>query len=195
MSAAMPSVEDITAFVSEHATLAGPLIFLVCFGESFAVISLFVPGTAILTACGGLVPSGTLSFWPLLLGAISGAILGDGASFWLGRHFGRQLLRLWPLSRYPEQVARGESFFRKHGGKSVFIGRFFGPVRAIIPLTAGLAQMPPRRFWLANVTSALVWAPLVMLPGALIGTGFLLSARPAVPWEGERLLTFGAGVC
>ena len=60
-------------------------------------------------------------------------------------------------------------FFERHGGKSVFIGRFFGPVRAVIPLAAGIMRMPRGRFWLANVTSALVWAPMLLLAGDVIG--------------------------
>ena len=52
----------------------------------------------------------------------------------------------------------------------MFIGRFFGPVRATIPLAAGILKMPTRRFWVANVGSAIVWAPGVMFPGALIST-------------------------
>ena len=60
-------------------------------------------------------------------------------------------------------------FFGRHGGKSVFIGRFFGPVRAVIPLAAGVMRMPRGRFWFANVTSALVWAPMLLLAGDLVG--------------------------
>jgi len=60
-------------------------------------------------------------------------------------------------------------FFERHGGKSVFIGRFFGPIRAVIPLAAGIMQMPRGRFWFANVTSALVWAPMLLFVGDAAG--------------------------
>jgi membrane protein DedA with SNARE-associated domain len=60
-------------------------------------------------------------------------------------------------------------FFQRHGGKSVFIGRFFGPIRAVVPLAAGIMQMPRGRFWFANVASALVWAPMLLLAGDLVG--------------------------
>jgi membrane protein DedA with SNARE-associated domain len=65
-------------------------------------------------------------------------------------------------------LTRGYAFFGRHGGKSVFIGRFFGPLRAVIPLVAGISKMRPMRFWIANVSSAFVWAPALLLPGALI---------------------------
>jgi membrane protein DedA with SNARE-associated domain len=60
-------------------------------------------------------------------------------------------------------------FFAKHGGKSVFIGRFFGPVRAVVPLAAGVLRMPRGLFWLANVTSAIVWAPMLVFAGDTVG--------------------------
>lgn len=159
----------VTDFIAAHQAWALPLIFLVSFGESFAFISLLVPGTTILAACGALVPGGTLVLWPLLAGAIPGAVLGDGVSYWLGRRYGPVLIRRWPLSRHPEMVGKGEVFLKRHGVASVAIGRFFGPVRAVIPLVAGMARMDRRAFWVANILSAIVWAPAVMLPGAVLG--------------------------
>ncbi len=179
----------VTDFIAAHRAWAIPLIFLVSFGESFAFLSLVVPGTTILAACGALVPGGTLSIWPLLAGAIPGAVLGDGISYWLGRRYGPAITGCWPMSRHPGMVAKGEAFLQRHGTASVAIGRFFGPVRAVIPLVAGMARMDRRAFWIANVASAIVWAPAVMLPGALLGwlaetadapTWWLLSAAVAV---------------
>jgi membrane protein DedA with SNARE-associated domain len=66
-------------------------------------------------------------------------------------------------------LPRGMRFFERHGGKSVFIGRFFGPLRAVIPLAAGVLQMPNGWFWFANVASALVWAPMLLFVGDAVG--------------------------
>jgi membrane protein DedA with SNARE-associated domain len=63
----------------------------------------------------------------------------------------------------------GIRFFERHGGKSVAIGRFFGPIRAVIPLAAGLMQMPRGWFWFANIVSALVWAPMLLFVGDAVG--------------------------
>ncbi|AGK59740.1 hypothetical protein HYPDE_40358 [Hyphomicrobium denitrificans 1NES1] len=145
------------------------LAFVVAFAESFAFVSLIVPGSMILTAAGALVPSGRLEL--LLLGAVPGAALGDAISYWIGRRYGVRIRRVWPFSRYPAVLARGLAFFERHGGKSVFIGRFFGSVRAIIPLAAGIMVLPPVRFWAANIGSAVLWAPVVLAPGALVGMG------------------------
>jgi undecaprenyl-diphosphatase len=66
-------------------------------------------------------------------------------------------------------LPRGIDFFQRHGGKSVFIGRFYGPLRASIPLAAGVLRMPAMRFWIADIASALLWAPLLLLAGGAVG--------------------------
>lgn len=159
----------ITRFIAAHQGWALPIVFLVSFGESFAFVSLLIPGTTILAACGALVPSGALPLTPLLVGAIAGAVAGDGISFWLGRRYGAALTGMWPFSRHPGMVAKGEAYIRRWGIWGIAIGRFFGPLRAVVPLTAGMAGVAVRPFWAANVASACVWAPLVMLPGMLVG--------------------------
>jgi len=175
-------VQDIVDFLARNAVWAGPVMFLLSFGESFAFLSLLFPGTAIMVAAGAFIPGGTLNFWPLVIGCVLGASLGDGISFWLGWRYGHLVERVWPFTRHPESLARGVAFFQKHGGKSVFIGRFFGPLRAVIPLVAGMARMRSGIFWAANVISALVWAPLLLLPGVLTTTA-LRTLRLAQEWE------------
>jgi undecaprenyl-diphosphatase len=164
------AIPAIVRFVASHPEWAGLVMFAVAFGESLVFVSLLFPGTALLLAAGALVPGDR---WPLALvvtGAILGAIVGDGVSYGIGRRYGYAVNRIWPFTHNNSLIPSGISFFQRHGGKSVFIGRFFGPVRAVIPLAAGILNMPAGRFWVANVGSAIVWAPGVMFPGALIGT-------------------------
>jgi membrane protein DedA with SNARE-associated domain len=176
--------------IVQYENWAFPFAFLVAFAESFAFVSLIVPGSAILALAGALVPSGRLDLWPLLLGAVLGGVLGDATSYWIGWYYGARVRRFWPFSRYPALLARGLAFADRHGGKSIFIGRFFGPVRAIIPLAAGMMIVPPLRFWAANIGSAVLWAPVVIAPGALggIGLGRLFEAG----LSGQDWLTLGA---
>lgn len=181
----------ITGFIAAHRAWALPLIFLVSFGESFAFISLVVPGTTILAACGALVPSGTLPLLPLLVGGIAGAVLGDGISYWLGRRYGPAITASWPLSRHPGMVVKGEAFLQRWGAWGVAVGRFFGPLRAVVPLAAGIARMDRRTFWIANVASAVVWAPAVMLPGALLGWA-AEAAEPAHWWVAAAVAALAA---
>jgi membrane-associated phospholipid phosphatase len=82
---------------------------------------------------------------------------------------------MWPLSNHAQLVARGQAYFEKGGAKAVFIGRFLGPVRAIVPLIAGMSNMPPRHFYPVNVLSAIGWAGAHLLPGVLFGASLELA--------------------
>jgi len=168
-SQAMSDIIAVTVhFIARHAGWTFPILFITAFGESFVFLSLLFPGTSIMVAAGLLVPGGTLHLFPLLSGAILGATLGDSVSWWLGLRYGHLLERRWPFSRHPELLEQGRRFFERFGLASVFVGRFFGPLRATIPLLAGIARMRPLPFWLSNVGSALIWAPALLLPGSAV---------------------------
>ena len=162
-------VQSTLDFIAANSSWAFPVMFITSFGESFAFVSLLFPGTSILIVAGTLMSAGSLPYWPVLAGAVVGAVLGDSVSFWLGHRYGGGIGRIWPFTRNPDLLPSGIRFFARHGGKSVFIGRFFGPIRAVIPLAAGIMRMPRGRFWLANVTSAIVWAPMLLLVGDAVG--------------------------
>ena len=162
-------VQPLLSIIAAHAHWAAVIMFVTAFGESFAFLSLLFPGTTLLIAAGTLMSNHTLPYVPVLIGAVAGATLGDTVSYWLGRRYGGGIARIWPFSRNPDLLPSGIAFFAKHGGISVFIGRFFGPVRAVIPLAAGIMEMPRGRFWLANFTSALVWAPMLLFVGDVAG--------------------------
>ncbi|HEY1795353.1 MAG TPA: DedA family protein [Stellaceae bacterium] len=162
-------VHPMLALVAAHPHWAIAIMFVTSFGESFVFLGLLFPGTTLLIAAGALMADGTLPYWGVIVGAVAGAVLGDTVSYWIGRRYGSALGRIWPFNRDPEMLTRGIHFFERHGGKSVFIGRFFGPLRAVVPLAAGVLQMPSGWFWFANVTSALVWAPMLLFVGDAIG--------------------------
>lgn len=156
----------IMQFIQNNQMWALPIIFLLAFGESLAIISLLVPATAILLGAGALIGAGAISFVPVLIAASLGAIIGDSVSYWLGKHYHQVVIASWPLNRHPKLVFRAEQFFHRYGTFGVFIGRFFGPLRAIVPLIAGTMQMPTSKFNLANISSAPVWAFVLLAPGA-----------------------------
>jgi membrane protein DedA with SNARE-associated domain len=143
------------------------VVFVLAFGESLAVVSLLLPATAILFGIGGLIGASGVAVWPIWLAAVCGAAVGDWVSYGIGMHFKEPIVGVWPLSRHPVLVARGRAFFRAWGWAGIFLGRFFGPLRSIVPLAAGIAGMPWVPFQLANVASAVVWATGVLAPGAL----------------------------
>lgn len=162
-------VQAVSDFIVQHPNWAGLLVFLTAAAEAIAVIGSIVPGTTILIGVGAVIGLGHLPLWPILIWATLGAIAGDGVSYWLGHRYRHHVVRIWPFSRRPHLLAQGEAFFRRHGGKSVAIGRFLPVMRAVVPLVAGVLGMSPAKFYAANVLSAIAWAPLHILPGAAIG--------------------------
>src|SRR5262249_14408462 len=152
-------INDAVRFTSAHTGWTLAVIFGASLGESFAFVSLLFPGTTIIIAVGALIQAGAVPVWPVLIGAITGAVAGDFISYWLGLRLGCFVEGLWPFSRYPKALVRGRKFIQKYGDLSVFIGRFFGPLRAIVPFIAGTIPTRPMRFAIANIASAVIWAP------------------------------------
>ncbi|MGO1425639.1 MAG: bifunctional DedA family/phosphatase PAP2 family protein [Halomonas sp.] len=145
------------------------LVLVISLVESLALVGLLVPGVVLITTAASLAGHQDIALAWLIGAAFLGAIAGDGLSFALGFKHREQVTQRWPLSQHPEWLGRGARFFERYGVSSVFIGRFVGPVRPIIPLVAGMMRMPPRTFIWANITSAALWAPAYILPGYLLG--------------------------
>jgi len=171
--------QQLLDWVTANSGWAYLMVFAVAFAESMAVVGLLVPGVVVMFGVGALIAADALAFWPVLGWAVAGAVVGDGASFWLGYHFRQRLTAVWPFNRYPDSLKSGIAFFEKYGGKSVAFGRFVGPVRAVIPLVAGMLAMPPSRFLVANILSALAWAPAYLIPGMVFGASLELAAEVA----------------
>lgn len=176
---AITDIQPLLDWTAHHSHWAGTAIFLVALAESLVLVGLFIPGTLAMFGVGALVAAGVLNLWATLAWAAAGAIAGDGISYWLGHRYRGQLRTLWPFSRDPQLMARGEAFFRRHGDKSVLLGRFVGPVRPVIPAVAGMLGMPPLRFYFVNILSALCWAPVYILPGVVLGASLGLAGAVA----------------
>lgn len=101
-------IHTITLFVKEHEIWAVPIVFLLAFGESLAFISLLIPATVILLGLGALIGESGLLFWPIWLAAALGAFFGDWISYWVGYHYKEGVRNLWPISRSPQTLVRGD---------------------------------------------------------------------------------------
>ena len=158
----------IVDFASAHSHYAYGMIFLLAFSEAIPVIGTFVPGSTLVFAISALATKAGANPWLLLVAATSGAIAGDGISFFLGQVFSREILTSWPLAKYPHFIDQSEKFIAKYGAFAVFLARFTAVVRAFVPLVAGILLMPPRRFYAANILSAIAWAPAHVFPGVVL---------------------------
>ncbi len=161
-------IQPVITFVRDNAAWAPPVVFALAFGESLAFISLLIPAWGALVAIGALLGSSGISFWPVWIAASLGAACGDWLSYWVGLKLEHSVQHIWPLSRHPDLIPRGERFMTKWGIPGIFIGRFFGPLRASVPLVAGIFEMPYWRFQFANFTSAFVWAAVLLTLGDVI---------------------------
>ena len=152
-------------FVRVHEAWTAPIVFALAFGESLAFVSLVLPSWAALVGIGAIMRAGGVAFVPIWIAGAIGAALGDWLSYWIGTRFKRSIADMWPFSRNPHLLARGEAFIRSWGVLAIFIGRFSGPLRASVPIVAGVLGMPYRTFQLANFSSAFVWAAVLLKLG------------------------------
>jgi membrane protein DedA with SNARE-associated domain len=153
--------------IQRHQSWGILAVFALGFAESFAFISLLVPATAILIGVGGLLAAAQMNFWPIWLAATLGAVTGDWLAYALAVRVKSPLLALPPMSSHPELVSQAVGFFKRWGLLAVFVGRFFGPLRALVPIVAGLSAMPWFKFQIANVASGVLWAFGILTPGFL----------------------------
>ena len=162
------AVQQTVDFVRHNQAWAVPVVFALAFGESLAFISLLIPAWGALVAIGALIGSSGIKFWPVWVAAALGAAFGDWLSYWIGLKLEHAAANVWPLSRHPDLIPRGEAFMKKWGAPGIFIGRFFGPLRAVVPLVAGIFEMPFWLFQVANFSSAFVWAAMLLTIGDVI---------------------------
>jgi membrane protein DedA with SNARE-associated domain len=166
-------------FIGTHPHYAFGAVFLLALSEAIPLVGTLVPGSTLIVAVSALSTGADVSPWLLLIAATVGAAVGDGLSFWLGQRHHREILLAWPLNRYPALVDRSEAFIKRYGVASVFLARFTPIMRAFVPLLAGVLRMSPRQFYVANILSALVWAPVHVFPGVLLGMAISLSGASA----------------
>lgn len=148
-----------------------------------------LPGETALVASGVLASQGKLNIAAVIAVASLAAILGDNAGYWIGRKGGRQLLERWPVvSKHAQKVLpRAERIFAKHGGKTVFFGRFIAILRITAAWMAGISHMPWWRFLLFNAAGGILWATAVGLVAYFAGA----AAADAIQTYG---LYAGAGI-
>lgn len=163
------SADQVTEFLATHAFAAPWLALVLAAVETTALLSLLIPSTALLMGVGAAVATGALPFLPIWMGAAFGAVIGSSFSWWLGRRFGTRILALWPMRDHPDLMARAQAAFARWGAFAVVVGHFFGPLRSVVFLFAGLSGMPFWRFQIINIVGAVGWAFIIPKTGELGG--------------------------
>ncbi len=173
----LPDFQQLLQWSADHPGLVIGAGFLLAFFEALALVGIVVPGILLLFLLGALVGWDLPLLAMLVLAVMSGAVAGDGLSFWVGYRNRGRLRDRWPFARRAHWLDLGEQFFIGHGGKSIFIARFIGPLRPVLPLVAGSLGMPPAIFVPRMLLACALWAPLMLLPGAIFGESLALAAE------------------
>ena len=147
-------------------------VFGAAFIESFALIGVIIPGVVLLAVISGMAAS-TLSVFELVLIAYVASFLADILSFLLGTGVSKSIDKLWPFNKYPNLLVQGRSFVRRFGILGVFVGKFIGPIRPLLPLTAGSLGMNFKYFLTVEIFSSFLWALLYTVPGYYAGKSIL----------------------
>ena len=145
------------------------IVLLISLVESLPFIGLVIPGTIFVGFFGFMSARGYLDIGDLIWFAAIGAILSDGISYYLGTKgikFFRNENKILKLSH----LEKGESFFKKHGNKSIFLARFISPLRPIVPFIAGLSKMDKDIFLFWNIMSGVLWSITFILLGYFSAT-------------------------
>lgn len=171
-------IQGINLWLSLNPHWLGLAVFLAACLECLAVVGILIPGTVLLFAIAMLAGGGVLELWEVLLLGYTGGLLGDLLSYGLGRRFHQNIRRLPGLRQHPEWLVSAELHFQRYGAVSLLLGRFIGPLRPMLPMIAGMLDMPFLRFWLISMLAAAGWAVAYLLPGWATGAALRLPLPP-----------------
>jgi membrane protein DedA with SNARE-associated domain len=186
-------LDDLTTWLSGNPQWLGVAIFLIALLECLALVGIVLPGVVLLFSVALLAGSGVLTLWQALLLAYAGALCGDMLSYALGRRFKHNIGRLPVLRHHPQWILRAEIYFHQYGVASLLVGRFIGPLRPMLPLVAGMLNMPLPRFILVSLVAAAGWAVAYLLPGWATGAALRLPMAEGF-WTEAAALLAGIGV-
>lgn len=167
-------LETLTQWLAGHPQWLGLALLIVACMECLAVVGLIIPGTVLVFAIAVLAGSGVLSLGETLLLGFIGGLIGDLLSYTLGRRYHQGIRSLRGLRDHPDWLVQAEHYFQRYGVASLLVGRFIGPLRPMLPMTAGMLDMPFGRFLLVSLCAAAGWSMAYLLPGWSAGAAIRL---------------------
>ncbi|MCQ4294132.1 bifunctional DedA family/phosphatase PAP2 family protein [Pseudomonas stutzeri] len=183
-------LETLTQWLAANPQWLGLALVIVACMECLAVVGLIIPGTIMVFAIAVLAGSGVLTLGQTLLLGFVGGLIGDLLSYALGRRYHQGIRSLRGLRDHPEWLLRAEHYFQRYGVASLLVGRFIGPLRPMLPMTAGMLDMPFGRFLLVSLCAAAGWSMAYLLPGWSAGAAMRLPLQDGF-WS-EAAVVVGA---
>jgi undecaprenyl-diphosphatase len=185
-----PWLDSLSAWLTANPEWLGLAVFLIACTECLAIAGILVPGTLLLFAVAVLAGNGALSLGATLALAYCGGLLGDLLSYAIGRYFHQDIRRLPGLRHHPQWLFGAEVYFQRYGVASLLVGRFIGPLRPMLPMVAGMLNMPVGRFVTVSLLAGAGWAVAYLLPGWATGAALRLPLPPGF-WTQAALLAGG----
>ncbi|WP_312932780.1 bifunctional DedA family/phosphatase PAP2 family protein [Pseudomonas sp.] len=167
-------LDSLTTWLSANPQWLGIAIFLIACVECLAIAGIIVPGTVLLFGVAVLAGSGAFTLGETLLLGFAGGLLGDAISYTIGKYFHQNIRRLPLLRHHPEWIGSAETYFQRYGIASLLVGRFIGPLRPMLPMVAGMFDMPLLRFIAVSLVAAAGWSVAYLLPGWATGAAIRL---------------------
>ncbi|MDH0647201.1 bifunctional DedA family/phosphatase PAP2 family protein [Pseudomonas sp. GD03858] len=167
-------LDSLTAWLGANPQWLGLAIFVVACVECLAIAGIIVPGTVLLFAVAVLAGSGAFSLGETLLLGFFGGMLGDAISYGIGKYFHQNIRRLPLLRSHPQWIGSAEAYFQRYGIASLLVGRFIGPLRPMLPMVAGMFDMPLPRFIAVSLVAGAGWSVAYLLPGWATGAAMRL---------------------
>jgi membrane protein DedA with SNARE-associated domain len=184
---------DLQNLLEEISSTLGAWTYLLvgffAFAETGAFVGLVVPGETTMLLGGAVAGQGEVDIYLLIAIAWFAAWLGDTTSFFIGRRLGREfVLRHGPrVGITQERFEKVEDYFSRHGGKTIFIGRWISLVRALAPFIAGSSGMQYRAFVPFSILGTGLWASAHIL----IGYFFSRSVETGAEYAGKGAFLLG----
>lgn len=184
---------DAIALVAANPGVALAVASLGAAVAALPIAGTFLPATLVMMGVAGAGAALGQPLLPFVVVAAIGAAIGEALAFELGYRYRLTIRHWWPLARRPAMMAGADRFFARYGSYSVALCRFIPVLRSTVPVVTGIAGMSRRRFWIANVVSAAVWAPVHVCPAQLAGLS--VDQVRAGNWQRAALLGVGLVGC
>jgi len=159
----------LSEIISTYGIWTNAILFLVIFMETGFVVTPFLPGDSLLFAAGAFAALGSLNIFFLVGLLIVAAVAGDTLNYWIGHKIGDKVYTSEIKWIKKEYIERTQNFYKKHGGKTIFLARFVPIIRTFAPFVAGIGKMPYGYFISYNIIGGIVWVTLFTSVGYFFG--------------------------
>lgn len=155
--------------IAQYGNVTYAILSLIVFAETGLVFTPFLPGDSLLFAAGMFAAKGSLNPYALAAALMSATLLGDNTNYWIGRSFGKAMVRNKRMPINQAHIDKTQAFMTRHGGKTIFLARFMPIIRTFAPFVAGMGKMDYRRFMMFSVVGCVTWVCGFVFAGYFFG--------------------------